>query len=208
MEPRWPPLQESAARKVWQEVLTPAAAEMQRCATELASRLVDRYQSELPRLFPGASALAEHLASTEASIRQIAQSLEAGDDPRRVDLAPATLALGRSGAQRDFPLSDLIRLVRLGHEEVWRWLFHRIAVTTETAEHAGALGLATNWLFSYVDGMLVRAEHVYEIEREAWLGGAAAARAAAIDDILTERESDPQRASKRLRYDPIVITSA
>jgi DNA-binding PucR family transcriptional regulator len=59
----------------------------------------------------------------------------------------------------------------------------------------------TNWLFAFVDDFLIRAEHIYEIEREAWLGGAAATRAAAIDDILTEHEDDPQRASKRLRYD-------
>jgi DNA-binding PucR family transcriptional regulator/uncharacterized protein YukE len=201
MEPVWRPLQEPAARKAWLEVLRPIAAEMQTCAPQLAGRIVDRYQSELPKIVPDASAVAEQLASVEASLRQIAQCIETGDDPRQVDLTPATAAIGRSGAQRDIPLRDLIRSVRLAHEETWQWLFDQITATAATARQAKALELATNWLFGYTDNVPLRGEHLYEIEREGWLRGAAAARAAAVDDILTERENDPQRASKRLRYD-------
>ncbi|HTX93733.1 MAG TPA: hypothetical protein VME67_02160 [Mycobacterium sp.] len=61
--------------------------------------------------------------------------------------------------------------------------------------------LATGWLFSYVDGALTRAEQVYEVEREAWLRSAAATRAATIDDVLSERERDAQRAAQKLRCD-------
>ncbi len=150
---------------------------------------------------PDASAVAEQLASVEASLRLIAQCIEAGDDPRRVDLAPATAAISRSGAQRDIPLKDLIRSVRLAQQQLWQWLFDRISATREPGERDRALELVTNWLFAYIDGFLAQGEHAYEIEREAWLGGAAAARAAAVHDILTGCEDDPQRASKRLRYD-------
>ena len=167
----------------------------------MAGRIVDRYQSELPKVVPDASAVAEQLASVEASLRQIAQCIELGDDPRRLDLTPATAAIGRSGAQRNIPLNDLFRSVRLAQELTWQWLFDRITASSAAAEQPRALDLATNWLFAYVDAVLVQAERLYEIEREAWLRGAAAARAAAVDDILTEREDDPQRASKRLRYD-------
>lgn len=89
--------------------------------------------------------------------------------------------------------------MRVAQEQVWRWLFDRITASPAAAEHATALDLATNWLFAYVDVVLVQAERLYEVEREAWLSGAAAARAAAVDDILTGREDDPQRASKRRR---------
>jgi DNA-binding PucR family transcriptional regulator len=201
MEPQWRPFQEPTARKVWQEVLTPVAAEMQTRAPQMAGRIVDRYQSELPKIVPDASAVAEQLASVEAILRQIAQCIATGDDPRRLDLTSATAAIGRTGAQRNIPLNDLIRSVRLGQEQTWQWLFDRITAASAAAEQARALDLATNWLFGYVDTLLVQAEHLYEVEREAWLSGAAAARAAAVDDILAEREDDPQRASKRLRYD-------
>jgi DNA-binding PucR family transcriptional regulator len=167
----------------------------------LAERIVDRFQSEPPKVVPDAAAVAEQLASVEASLRQIAQCIELGDDPRRLDLAPAAAAIARSGVQRNIPLNDLLRSARLAQEQLWQWLFDRITASSAPAEQLRALDLATNWLFAFIDAFLVQAEHLYEIEREAWLRGAAAARAAAVDDILTEREDDPHRASKRLRYD-------
>ena len=201
MEPVWRQFQEPAARKVWLEVLKPVAAQMQTCAPQLAERIIDRLKSELPSILPDATAVAEQLASCEAILRQIAQRIETGDDPRGIELAPATAVIGRSGVQRNIPLNDLFRSVRVGHEQTWQWMFDRITTRSGAADHARAVDLATNWLFAYIDALLVRAGHLYEIEREAWLRGAAAARAAAVDDILTEREDDPQRASKRLRYD-------
>jgi DNA-binding PucR family transcriptional regulator len=144
--------------------------------------------------------VAEQLASCEAILRQIAQCIKIGDDPRRFDLAPPTAVIARSGVQRNIPLNELVRSVRLGQQETWQWLFERVT-STQAGERDRALDLATNLLFTYCDALLVQAERLYEIEREAWLRGAAAARAAAVDDILAEREDDPQRASKRLRYD-------
>jgi hypothetical protein len=182
-------------------VLRPVAAEMQACAPQLAAQIVDLYRSDLPTVIPDAAAVAEQLASIEASVRLIAQCIETGEDPHRIDLAPATAAIPRSGAQRDIPLKDLIRSVRLGQKLIWQCLFDRISVTQATGDRDTALELVTNWLYTFVDVFLVQAENLYEIEREGWLGGASAARAAAVEEILAERETDPQRASKRLRYD-------
>lgn len=200
MEPRWPPLQEPTARKAWDEVLKPVGAQLQTCAPQFAARIVERLQADLPTIVPDATAVAEQLGSVEAILRQIAQCLEIGDDPRRLDLAPPTAVIARSGVQRNIALKDLMRSVRLGQQETWQWLFERITATPSD-EREKALDLATNLLFAYCDALLVRAERLYETEREAWLRGAAAARAAAVDDILAQREDDPQRASKRLRYD-------
>src|ERR1700740_1289247 len=55
MEPQWRPLHEPSACKVWQQVLRPVAAEMQTCAPLLAQSIVDRYQSELPKIVPDVS---------------------------------------------------------------------------------------------------------------------------------------------------------
>ncbi len=200
MEPRWPPLREPAARKAWNEVLKPVAAQLQTRATQLAARIVECLQADLPKIVPDATAVAEQRASVEAILRQIAQCMEIGDDPRRFDVAPPTAVIARSGVQRNIPLNELLRSVRLGQQQTWQWLFERVTAT-QASERDRALDVATNLLFAYCDELLVQAEHLYEIEREGWLRGAAAARAAAVDDILAEREDDPQRASKRLRYD-------
>ena len=101
------------------------------------------------------------------------------------------------------PLAYLIRSYRLAQDTVWEWLFethHRVGVRMP-AEQAAALQLATSWLFAYIDSALARTEQIYEGEREAWLRSAAAARTSAIDDVVSERERDAQRAAKKLRYD-------
>lgn len=69
MEPRWPPLEEPTARAAWNEVLKPVATQMQTCAPQLAARLVERLQADLPKIVPDLTAVAEQLASCEAIIQ-------------------------------------------------------------------------------------------------------------------------------------------
>ncbi len=183
-------------------MLVPIAADMRASAAGLARQAVARMRIELPQLLPDEQLVAEHLISTEASLRQLAQVIEAGGDPRDVELPPSTTAIARAAAQTQVPLRDLMRFYRLAQEMVWQWMHARIAAAEpDPVDLAKAIELATSWIFGYVDGSLVRAEQAYESEREVWLRGAAAARAAAVDDIVAERERDPQRASTRLRYD-------
>ena len=202
MSLQWPDGADDGAERVWQRVLVPIAAEMRAGAGELAAQAVGRMRTELPALFPDQQMVTEHLVSTEASLRQVAQVIEAGADPRKVDLPPSTTAIARAAAQRQAPLADLMRFYRLAQELVWQWMHARIvAAEPGPADLAKAIELATGWIFGYVDGALVRAEQAYESERETWLRGAAAARATAVDDILAGRERDGHRASVRLRYD-------
>ncbi|MCB0939562.1 MAG: helix-turn-helix domain-containing protein [Mycobacterium sp.] len=202
MSLQWPDGADDGAERVWQRVLVPIAAEMRAGAAELAATAVGRMRTELPALFPDQQMVTEHLVSTEASLRQVAQVIEAGADPRKVDLPPSTTAIARAAAQRQAPLADLMRFYRLAQELVWQWMHAQIvAAEPEPADLAKAIELATGWIFGYVDGALVRAEQAYESERETWLRGAAAARATAVDDILAGRERDGHRASVRLRYD-------
>ncbi|MBX7433957.1 helix-turn-helix domain-containing protein [Mycobacterium sp. Y57] len=202
MDPQWSPLREPAAQRAWQAVLVPIAAELRASAANLAERAVERMQAELPHLFPDEPSRKEALVSTDASLQQLAELIEIGGDPRQTALPPSTQAIARAAVQRQALLPDLMRFYRLAQELVWTWLFTRItAAADDAAQQAKALELATGWIFGYVDGAQMRAEQTYELEREAWLRGTAAARAAAIDDIVAQRERDTQRASKRLRYD-------
>lgn len=201
MEPLWRPLQEPDARRVWEQVLRPVAAQLRSEATELAAEIVERYQAIVPTVVPDPPAVSEQLISVEDSLRQVAQCLDTGDDPRGLELTPSTVVIARSGVQRGIPLNDLFRSVRLAHERAWHWTFNQIMTRAPTPEQAASIELVTAFFFAYADVILLEAEHHYEIEREAWLRGTAAARAAAVEDILAGTEVDPQRASKRLRYD-------
>lgn len=202
MEPTWPPLQDPEAEQVWRKLLRPIAAELRGCAGELSQRAVTRMQAEMPALFTDPQSVKENLVSCEASIRQLADIIDVAGDPRDVELPAPTVAIARAGVQRQIPLANFMRFYRLAQDLVWQWLWDRVnSADADPAQRALALRLATGWLFGYIDAALNRAEHAYEAEREVWLRNTAAARTAAIDDIVAERERDPQRASKRLRYD-------
>ena len=202
MEIDWPPVREPGAERVWREILRPIAAELGSCAAELAEQAVTRMRSEMPLLIPDAQSIEENRRSTEAGIRQLAEIIDVAGDPRAVELTASTSAIARAVVHRQVSLANVTRAYRLAQEPVWQWMCARIAASApDAAQQAVALQLGTGWLFGYVDAALIRAEQVYESEREAWLRGAAAARSEAIEDIIAERERDPQRASKRLRYE-------
>jgi PucR C-terminal helix-turn-helix domain/GGDEF-like domain len=202
MEVEWPPAREPAAQRVWREVLQPTAVQMRAAAGELSDRIVSDIRAEMPELFPDAQTIQEALGSTEESLRLLAQIIQVAADPKQAELPPSTLAIARSAVWRHVPLADHMRFYRLAQDQVWRWLLSRItAASRDAVDQATALELTTGWLFAFVDRAMTRANQAYEIERETWMRGAAAARAAAIEDILYDRERDSQTASKRLRYD-------
>lgn len=202
MELAWEPLREPGAEDVWKTLLRPIAAEMRTGAVELAELAVTRVQAEMPTLFPDPQSVPENVVSTAASIRQLADIIDVAGDPRTVELPAPTVALARAGVQRQIPLASLMRFYRVTHELLWQWMWDRITTAAiGQKQQAEALRLVSSWMFGYVDAALNRAEQAYEAERESWLRNTAAARTDAIDDILSRRERDPQRASKRLRYD-------
>lgn len=203
MDPEWAPVRDdAAAQRVWQAVLRPIAAELVEQSPQLAADVLDRIRVEQPQLMPEAQFVEGQQAGIESSIRQFAQSVVDGADPRGLELPAEAVALGRARVQQRVPLAFLIRSFRLAQDTLWEWLFGRITSSaSDASQQAAALQLVTSWLFAYVDSSLALTEEVYEGEREAWLRSAAAARTTAIDEVLGERERDAQRAAKKLRYD-------
>ncbi|MBU3067750.1 helix-turn-helix domain-containing protein [Nocardia sp. NEAU-G5] len=202
MNIEWLPTGRPDAERLWREVLRPIAADIRSAAGELAQRTVARTRAELPDLFPDTQTVAEQLVATEAGLRQLAQIMELGADPRGLELPPSIQAIVRSGVRRQIALADMMRFYRLAQELLWQWIFARIAATArDAAAQSAAVELVTGWIFAYADAAMVRVERIYELEREAWLHTAASARSAAIEEILTGRERDSLRASTQLRYE-------
>lgn len=202
MKPTWEPFREAGAERLWETLLRPIALEIRSRADELAEQAVSRVRQEMPVLFPDPQSVKENVISTAASLRNVADLLDIGADPRDAELSAPTRAVARAGVKRQIPLASLMRFYRVTHELLWEWMWDRIAATpVDRAQQAATSRLATSWMFGYVDAALNRAEEAYEAEREVWLRNAAAARTGAIEDILSQHERDPQRASKRLRYD-------
>ncbi|WP_157781278.1 PucR family transcriptional regulator [Gordonia terrae] len=168
----------------------------------MAEDTVQFVREKLPELFVDLQRVDEARTSTEESVRLFAQLLEVGGDPANSDLPPSTLAIMRSAVWRQMPLSWHSRFYRLALEQVWRWMHGRIlGQTMEGVDRERAVSLATTMLFEFIDRAMSRADQAYEVERETWLQGAAASRAAAIDDVLADRDRDVHSLSARLRYD-------
>ncbi|NMM88321.1 hypothetical protein B2J88_28895 [Rhodococcus sp. SRB_17] len=201
MHAEWPLILDSTQSRVWERVLCPIATEMRESAFDLAAAVAARIQTDMPELFPDAQTVEENRVSAEVLLIQLAQSIEQATDPRHCDMPTATFLIIQSGVRRQISLVDLMRYYRIGQSQVWQWAFARITAAAGTsAEQASAVELATRWLFAFIDGATVRAEQAYELEREGWMRSAAASRAASIEEILSGRETDIQRASTQLRY--------
>jgi len=202
VDPDWAPIQEAAAAQVWRDILRPLAAELRRQAGELAAPMVAHLQAELPEVMPDAQSAAENAVSVEETIRSLALMIERGDDPHVVELPASAIAFARAGVHRQVPLTALMRNYRIGQQLIWQWFFDRIVAHTEdAARQATAVELISNWIFTYVDAAVTRAEQVYEVQREQWLRSAQASRDEAITAILSGAERDPRQASRRLRYE-------
>jgi DNA-binding PucR family transcriptional regulator len=201
MEIEWAPAAQPAAARVWSEVLAPVAIQLRASAAELAARVAEAIRAEVPELFADPDSLAENRASTEASLRLLAELMERCADPRRVELPPATIAFGRTEVQRRVPFVSVTRFYRLGHEAVWEWILARIAEqSADKRQVIQAIELGSRWLFAFADASVTEAERIYDAEEQAWLRTTMAARTEAIADIIAGRETDARRAERRLRH--------
>ncbi|WP_415977264.1 PucR family transcriptional regulator [Rhodococcus sp. 077-4] len=201
-DPEWPPLREQSAQRVWREVLQPLATRLQHASDALAVDAVTQVRTEVAELLDDVQARDEAIWSTAETLRLFAALLEDGKDPAGSDLPPSTVAIMRSAVRRQTPLAWHSRTYRLVHAHVWRWLHHQIAENTpDGQDRTIALDLVTTMMTLFADRALTRGDEAYEVEREVWSQGAAAARVAAIDDVLADRSTDVPALSARLRYD-------
>ena len=203
MEPAWTGARGDDQRRVWSAVLRPAAAELAERAGEI-SAAVNEYTSErLPDLLASAEALEVNRASTEASIRDFADVLQAGADPAvAARLATPTLAYAQGGAQHGIPLTTLMRSYRLAHAATSRHFNEILETHASIAEDLNlASELGSAWMFAYVDAALCLVEEVYNAERDRWLRSAAASQAETISTILAGQPIDTDVATRRLRHD-------
>jgi DNA-binding PucR family transcriptional regulator len=190
------------AGRAWERVVRPLAAEVAARAHELSVEVVDRIRPQLPVLFPDPEAVEANRASTEASIRAVAELIERGADPKAIELPPETLAYARDGARRGIPLTALMRSYRLGHAALWEIVARDLAARAEDRDElAEATDVCSALMFAYVDHALTLADEEYAAERERFARSAAASRAHTIEAILTGQQLDAAAAGRRLRYE-------
>ena len=177
------------------------AAELGDGVAELAGTVVAEIRANFPELFVTDEDFEENRAATEANLRQFADIVANGRDPRDVELPAVAVAYVRGGVRRGVPASAFVRSLRLGHAALWRTVLEQLELrAADKAQLRIATELASTWLFAYVDELSTYAEDVYTSERDRWVRSTAALQTETIDAILAEREVDvvARRASSAL----------
>jgi hypothetical protein len=188
-------------RDIWDRVLVPFGQDLGARAHELSVMLADRARIALSEIYTDPEAVEANRASTEESVRALADAIVSGADPRPVELPAPTIAYAQASARQGIPAGPLLRNYRVAHAAMWEWAVGELAQRAEgVEEYQRAIAICSEWMFAYIDAALIVAEEVYSHERERFARSAAAVRSQQIEAILDQREGDPHAAGSRLRY--------
>lgn len=168
--------------------------------TGLARRLAAYAGQGIPEL-EGPGAGTDLLALARESIRSLFAVLTA-EQWRTPDVPVAAMEFTRALARGGHDLSVLLKVYRLGQVEFWNAVME-IAdrEIPDPAVRMGTLTLMWERLSLWVEVVIEHQVQLYEEERERWLRGALARRAATIRAILAGEDVDPQRAGAVLGHD-------
>jgi sugar diacid utilization regulator len=141
------------------------------------------------------------LQSVRANMGLIVTMLREGTPPSTAEAPPEALAYAREYVRRGLGLETLLRAYRTGQRELSRIAMGRLEPTMPDAEHRiAAVGFFSDWMFAWVDALEHRLTEVYMNEREQWVRGADAMRAAEVRALLDGSRADLAGVSKRLVY--------
>ncbi|MEU3302193.1 helix-turn-helix domain-containing protein [Streptomyces sp. NPDC006678] len=168
---------------------------------ELARDIEEYVFTEIPELRGDATVIKILQASIAENAATLLHILENDIPLDKIEGPAAALEYARRLAQRDIPLSTLIRAHRIGSWRFLQWCLDELN-RQDTDED---LATATNRRmlqvsFGYNDRVTEHVIVVYQQERDHWLLGQTAARGARVRDILTEKDVDLNWAEPALGY--------
>lgn len=157
--------------------------------------------TEIPQLRGDESLLRLFHASVAENVATVLHVFENDIPLDNVEGPSAALEYARRLAQRNVPVSALVRSYRIGHWRFLQWCLdelHGLGVDE-------ALFAATAWRmltlsFGYIDRVTEQVIELYQLERDRWLLSQTAVRAARVREILAEQEVDVDRAEQALGY--------
>lgn len=177
------------------ETLVPAVEEIAAQVT----RVIHSHQGAAP--FDDPEQTADTLASCEANIRVQLAVWRTGQDPHDARPPQAAVAYARLYARESRPLTDLMRVYRIGQEEFMRILRHELLAQLPVEAASAAIDQVSSFVFTYNDAILSRLEQTFLREREACERTAAALRRRVLPEILAGKPLDTDEASVQLGYD-------
>ncbi|MFF4304535.1 PucR family transcriptional regulator [Streptomyces sp. NPDC001601] len=156
---------------------------------------------EIPQISGDAVAERILLASVQENVATLLHIFENDISLENLEGPVAAHEYARRLAQRDVPVTALIRAYRIGHWRLLQWCLDELARReADAAVSAAANRRMLKASFGYIDSVTERVIEVYHLERERWLLSRTATRAARVRDILAGQEVDPGAAEAALGY--------
>lgn len=141
------------------------------------------------------------LLSVRSNLGMIVTMLREGSPPTAAVAPPEALGYAREYVRRGLEIGLLQRAYRIGQATLSRLLLERLRASSADGEQLiDAVGFFNDWLFAYIETLERQVSDVYMEEREQWVRGAAAMRAAEVRALLQGSRPDVAETSKRLAY--------
>ncbi|MFJ4850160.1 PucR family transcriptional regulator [Streptomyces sp. NPDC088733] len=181
--------------------LSLTAAHMRPRLPDVSRGIRDHVVAELPQLGCDGTLLRLLHAAVSESAATLLDVFENGIPPDTAGEPAAAREYARRLAQRDVPVTALIRAFRIMHGRfLQRCLdeLHHRSPDEELSAATTARMLAVS--FDWVDRVTERVTEVHRRERDLWLLNGTAGLAARVRDVLAEEDADPGRAEPAPGY--------
>ena len=140
--------------------------------------------------------------STRSNLGMIVSMLRDGAPPSMALAPPEALGYAREYVRRGLGLELLQRAYRTAQGALLHMWLDRVRTMTDDPDQlVAATGFLNDWLFAWVDAIERQLTDVYMREREQWVRGAAAIRAAEVRALLEGARPDVVDTSSRLSYE-------
>lgn len=169
--------------------------------SELGRDTEDYILAEIPELKGDATVIKILQANIAENVATLLHIFENDIPLDKVEGPSAALEYARRLAQRDIPLSTLIRAHRIANWRFLQWCLNELS--RQDADEALPTATTRRMLqiaFCYNDRVTEHVIVVYQQERDNWLLSQTATRAARVRDILTEKDVDLNWAEPALGY--------
>ncbi|MGV1049134.1 MAG: PucR family transcriptional regulator [Solirubrobacterales bacterium] len=142
------------------------------------------------------------LQSTRANLGVMVTLMRDGEDPRSVVAPPEAIGYAKEYVVRGLDFTLLQRAYRSAQGVFSGMILARLRAATDDPDHlADAMSFFNAWIFAWIEAVERQLTEVYMGEREQWVRGAAAMRAAEVRAILAGARVDAAAVSRRLGYE-------
>lgn len=142
------------------------------------------------------------LQSTRANLGVMVSLMREGADPRSAQAPPEAIGYAKEYVVRGLDFVLLQRAYRTAQGDFAGMILRRLRKTTDDPDHlAEAMVFFNAWIFAWIETIDRQLTDVYMSEREQWVRGTAAMRAAEVRAILSGASVDAAAVGRRLGYE-------